>query len=301
MLGMGGKGGGGISSILGGGTTPASTAGGMTQGLGPRVAPAPPTSAAGLSITGPAPTSAAAKSGGGMFSKIGGFFKSVGQKLNPKAALGSWFKGNVGKFFGKLAKFPLVATLLEGVFANSDIQTMISNPEVTNEALSQVVGKRVLEGIGSVLGSIGGGALGSLIPIPGVGTLLGGMAGGAVGSWLGGLLADSVGAAPVGKATLGLYSKELQAAGRPALAEGGIVTSTGLAKVDKGEVYLGANSITVLRDMLNALQEQNKYLIALVSKDTTIQIDGQVMANVVAKNAPTTYGNLLNPSSRAYG
>lgn len=85
------------------------------------------------------------------------------------------------------------------------------------------------------------------------------------------------------------------------LAEGGIVKATGLAKVDKGEVYLGSNSITVLKDMLTALQEQNKHLIALLYKDTHISMDGQKIANIVARNVPTIAGNLLNPASRTYG
>lgn len=73
------------------------------------------------------------------------------------------------------------------------------------------------------------------------------------------------------------------------LADGGVVTQTGMAKVDKGEAYLGANSITVLKDMLDAQREQNKHLMALLAKDTKVQIDGRTIAVATANNAPVTY------------
>jgi hypothetical protein len=41
---------------------------------------------------------------------------------------------------------------------------------------------------------------------------------------------------------------------------GGLVTQGGLAQVDAGEVYLGSNSLKVLKDMLDSLQKQNEYL-----------------------------------------
>ena len=73
------------------------------------------------------------------------------------------------------------------------------------------------------------------------------------------------------------------------LADGGMVTQTGMAKVDKGEVYLGANSISVLKDMLDTQREQNKHLMALLAKDTRVSIDGREIAVANAKNATTIY------------
>ena len=75
----------------------------------------------------------------------------------------------------------------------------------------------------------------------------------------------------------------------PALADGGVVQQTGMAKVDKGEAYLGANSITVLKETLDAQKETNKYLMALLAKDTKIQIDGREIAVANANNAPSIY------------
>lgn len=54
-------------------------------------------------------------------------------------------------------------------------------------------------------------------------------------------------------------------------------------------------------EMVTELKKQNQLLAALVAKDQTISIDGQKIANVVARNVPTTYGNLLNPASSTYG
>jgi len=73
------------------------------------------------------------------------------------------------------------------------------------------------------------------------------------------------------------------------LAEGGVVTQTGMAKVDKGEVYLGASSISVLKDQLDAQKETNKLLAALVNQRQSIRIDGREVAIANAENAGTIY------------
>ena len=66
-------------------------------------------------------------------------------------------------------------------------------------------------------------------------------------------------------------------------------------------VAAGGTSLGNSKEMLAELKEQNRLLAALVAKNTAIQVDGQVIANVVARNVPTTPGNLLNPASRTYG
>jgi len=65
-------------------------------------------------------------------------------------------------------------------------------------------------------------------------------------------------------------------------------------------VAAGGTNLGRTNEMIALLTEQNKYLAALVAKDTTLQVDGQKLANVVARNVPTAPGNLLNPSSRVY-
>jgi hypothetical protein len=54
---------------------------------------------------------------------------------------------------------------------------------------------------------------------------------------------------------------------------GGLVTRGGLAQVDTGEMYLGANSITILKNMLDAMKEQNKHLMGILNKEGHVYLD----------------------------
>ena len=198
-------------------------------------------------------------------------------KLNPAKAMGTWLKSNGSKFIGKLLKFPVIGSILEGIFANSDIKDMIADKNISKEALSQAVGKRTVEGLGGVLGSIGGAALGSLIPIPGVGTFLGGMAGDFAGRWLAGAIADNVGAKPVGDAVLSMYKDELKDAGRP-MATGGIVTGPTRALV--GEA--GPEAVIPLNQLMNEFKEMKQILNAILHKEGTITLNGTKMGTAMA-------------------
>jgi len=53
-------------------------------------------------------------------------------------------------------------------------------------------------------------------------------------------------------------------------------------------------------EMVAELKEQNRILMAILAKDTTIKVDGQTLANTVGVNVPVSYGNLLNPGSSTY-
>ena len=132
---------------------------------------------------------------------IGSFFS----KLNPLNAAKNFLGKNVGSFLKTAGKrIPLIGTAIEGIFAASDISSMIGSGE-TGAKLNQMVGKRTAEAIGSIGGSILGGILGTFIPIPGVGTLLGALAGDAIGRWVGGALADAIGAEGLGSAVLSVF------------------------------------------------------------------------------------------------
>ena len=98
------------------------------------------------------------------------------QKVNPMNALkGAVSKaGGIGKVIGKIAKFPLIATALEGAFAYSDIQNLIASG-ATGRELDSAIGRRAYDAIGTVLGSIGGSILGTAIPGPG--NIIGGLIG----------------------------------------------------------------------------------------------------------------------------
>lgn len=209
------------------------------------------------------PSNAGRSGGKGGLGRIGTAFKKGGAKGGFKS-IGRMLKASAKGLGGKVGLLGALGSL---------------GMNIAEGGLNmESVGRAGISGVGSFLG----GALGSLVA-PGVGTIGGGIGGGMAGDWL----ANKI---------FGERKEEPEE-----LATGGIVTSTGLAKVDKGEVYLGANSITVLKDMLNALTEQNRHLMTLIAKETAITIDGQKIANVVARNVPTTAGNLLNPASRTYG
>ena len=113
---------------------------------------------------------------GQMFSGAKNFVMDGFKRLNPMEAIRKSIKsaGGLGKVLGKVAKFPLLATALEGAFAYNDIQGLISSG-LTGKELDSAIGERAYGAIGTVLGSLGGTALGSIFP--GVGTLIGGVLG----------------------------------------------------------------------------------------------------------------------------
>jgi len=180
------------------------------------------------------------------FGRIKNAFKKGGRKGGFKA-LGRMGKGLL-KGAGK-------ATGIFGTLANLGLD--IAEGGLNWESL----GRAGISGLGSLLG----GAAGSFVA-PGVGTIGGGIAGGMAGDWLANQIFGERKEEPEG------------------LATGGVVTSTGLAKVDKGEVYLGGNSLGVLKNMLDALQEQNNHLKALLNKNQNIYLDSTKVGTAFSLN-----------------
>lgn len=206
--------------------------------------------------------------------------------------------GNISKgVLRKVLSFPAIAGLVETIFANSDIKAMIADPNVSKQILSQAVGKRVLEGVGSIGGGIAGAAavnLLDLVGIPGfLATTLAATLGSGAGSWVMGAVADKLGANAIGDAALGLYSGELKDAKK--LATGGVVTKGGLAQVDTGEVYLGKNSLETMKLLVEEMRAVKQAILS--TGNTTLIVDGQKLATVVGKNVASSYGNLLNPGT----
>lgn len=113
---------------------------------------------------------------GSMFSGAKNFVVQGFENLDPRKAIRKALEkaGGIGKVLGKIAKFPLLATALEGAFAYKDIQGLISSG-LTGKELDSAIGERAYGAVGTVLGSLGGSALGSIFP--GVGTLIGGILG----------------------------------------------------------------------------------------------------------------------------
>ena len=180
------------------------------------------------------------------FGRIKNAFKKGGRKGGFKA-LGRMGKGLL-KGAGK-------ATGIFGTLANLGLD--IAEGGLNWESL----GRAGISGLGSLLG----GAAGSFVA-PGAGTIGGGIAGGMAGDWLANQIFGERKEEPEG------------------LATGGVVTSTGLAKVDRGEVYLGGNSLGVLKNMLDALQEQNNHLKALLNKNQNIYLDSTKVGTTFSLN-----------------
>jgi hypothetical protein len=211
---------GGLMNLVGLGTMFAGGGGGGGGGGAPQASSGAPKSTSALSGTKPK-----AKGGGGFFGKIGGFLKGgiskVGgflggivkgagnllSKLNPmnllKKAKAAIVK-NAPKLFKTIAKIPVLSTFLEGLFAHSDIMAMMGEAGDRDE-LFQGIGKRVLQGVGGVLGGAGAAAIVQALNIlPGLGVLASPLAyllGDTIGRWLGGLLADNAPglSVPIGK------------------------------------------------------------------------------------------------------
>ncbi len=186
---------GGFGGIFGGAAK--SGGGGAPTGGGGSLAKSS-TSAAGGSLGGVKPPTPGGGGGGGLFGSIS---KKIAD-MNPMKGIQKFFKANSGSFVKKMfGKIPVLGAALEGIFAATDISSMIAGG-VPKEELNKAVGKRAIQALTSIGGAAVGAAAGSFIPIPFVGTLLGGLAGDALGRFLGGMIADNVpnAAETVGKA-----------------------------------------------------------------------------------------------------
>lgn len=226
---------------------------------------------------------AAGQAGGGLLGKISGYFAKVKPGM-----LGRFLKGSV------------IGSAIEMYLGNSDIKGMIADKKGTpDDKLKQLVGQRVGAGLGSVLGGAGAGALiagTSAFGIPSwlaSGVIMG--LGSAAGGWLGGKLAEVLGAEGLGSAVLNnIYEKEMDAAKRPKLDKGGVIKESGLVHADAGEVYTGSETIDLFKGMYNEIKAQNEILLGILRKDTTLVVDTQVMAKATGRAAVTSYGNVLN-------
>jgi len=237
-------------------------------------------------------TEAAAKSGGGgLLSGVKSFFGGVGSKIsetfssaknfvaskipNPIKALKDVFsKGNFLKTLGKFGKrIPVIGAFLESIFAAGDISSAMASGASKGE-IDQMVGRRVISGLGAVVGSAGGAALGSALGP--VGTIVGGLGGDFIGRWLGGFLADNMSGmtGAIGNFVTSRFGPEAE------MATGGIVTGPTRALV--GEA--GAEAVIPLNEFYAKLDE----LIAAVKQGQIITIDG----NKVGKSLALSTSNL---------
>lgn len=117
--------------------------------------------------------------------------KAVAGKIG--SAVGSFFKGGSGKIGKIFRSIPLVAPVIEGLFAANDIlkfKADYDNKAISLDELRLKAGKRVVESITGIAGAALGGA--ALSFIPGVGTIAGAVGGDLAGRYLGELLVEKM-------------------------------------------------------------------------------------------------------------
>ena len=133
----------------------------------------------------------------------------------------------------------------------------------------QEIGKQIVMALGDLGGSVIGGALGSLIPVPGVGTLLGTFLGGLGGSALAGLIADNTDVSGIG-------NWAIKALGNPqsgGSAEDFILQDGKMTKFRKDDVIVGGTNLGG-GDNGKTIQLLER-LVAAVEKGGVVTIDGQ--------------------------
>ena len=195
--------------------------------------------------------------GGGIFGKIGGMFG------NPLKAL----TGKIGSSASKLLKVPVISSLLEGVFANQDINQAITEGGNLNDIYKKI-GIRGGEAIGGVGGTIIGGVLGSALGP--VGTIAAGVLGDMAGRWVGGKLVDVLGPEGFGKAISSALGKDDQI--KEGIKGGTIEAKDYVIKTLPEDTIVGAGGTKLGRtdEMVSLLQE----LISAVKSGGNIYLDG---------------------------
>ena len=261
-----------LASTLGFGSKAASSTASTAANVGGGVAGASTKAAA--STVGQAGATSLGASGGGVMSKIGGFFS----KLNPVNALKDAIKPVIGKAaLGQTLKsltkrIPIIGSFIEGVFANSDIKGMIADGK-SKKDIDVAIGKRVNEGIGAVIGSAGGmAAIQALNIAPGLGlalTPVAGIAGDWLGRRLGGLMPGQESVGGIVRSTF--YDKESEAAG---IAED-FISRPGqpIQKFRADDIIMGGTNLTGGGDnsqVVTLLKE----LISAVKSGGDVYIDG---------------------------
>ena len=176
----------------------------------------------------------AAEGAGGFLSNLAGKAGSALSGMNPIKGLTSFIGKNAGKVVKGITTIPGLGALITTALRALDIASIKSDPELSVDEKKEKIGRSIVVGLGEALGSIGGGALGTFIPVPGIGTLVGTLGGSWVGGKLAELLADQLG----GK---GIYDMVASIPGVGSLIEVG-GTEDQKTEKEAGSVVAGAVS-----------------------------------------------------------
>ncbi len=130
---------------------------------------------------------------GGFLSSAWGSITSTAAKLNPISAIKDTIKSGAGKIVKGIVSIPGLGAAISGIITAAQISSIKSDPELSPDEKKERIGRTIVGGLGEALGGIGGGALGTFIPIPGIGTLVGSLGGAWVGGKIAELLADQIG------------------------------------------------------------------------------------------------------------
>lgn len=123
---------------------------------------------------------------GGFLSNLAGKAGSAISSMNPVKGLTSFIGKNAGKVVKGITSIPGIGGIMSSIMGAVDIASIKSNPDLSPEEKKEQIGRAIVGTLGEAIGSIGGGALGTFIPVPGIGTLVGTLG----GSWVGGKLAE---------------------------------------------------------------------------------------------------------------
>lgn len=144
--------------------------------------------------------------------------------MNPLKTLQKGLKGGGSKVLkGILKKIPFGSALFEMLFAGFDIASVMGDPNLAKGDKEQQIGSTVASSLGGVLGGAGLATLAQALNVlPGLGALvapLAYMGGDFLGRKVGGMLAESMGAKPIGKTVMSVFGGD-----ETALADGGMIT-----------------------------------------------------------------------------
>jgi hypothetical protein len=134
----------------------------------------------------------------GFFGKAWSSVAGAAGKLNPLGAIKTFVLKNAPKLMKALTSVPGLSAAITTLLGALDISSIRSDPNLSPDQKKEEIGKALVSILGRALGSIGGGVLGSFLPIPGLGTILGTFG----GEWVGGKLAEYLGEAIGGR---GIY------------------------------------------------------------------------------------------------
>ena len=152
----------------------------------------------------------------GVAGKAAGMAGKALDAVNPMSAIKKFFKGGgVGKL---LKKLPGIGALIGPAIAAYEIGQAAGATGAAADPKS--VGNATLSALGSLGGGALGSILGSLIPVPIVGTFLGGLAGDYIGRMVADLISENVDMSGLGKMAINIFGGSAKQEAMPQMAGG---------------------------------------------------------------------------------